>query len=433
MRVAPAAKGMADTSLHFWEGEDFGRYLADLISAEIAWMRPATAPRQSGYDSGLSFYAGGLALDSLESLQLATAVASALQLQRSSRPDRLQRLETFGDWIAECRLLLREGGGTIGFKSSGSAGAPRLVVHEMSALAQEVELLAQRFVHARRIVSFAPAHHIYGFLFTVLLPRRLGVHVMDARAHSVLSIQSLLREGDLLIAYPTLWQAAARSPLRAPNAVEGVSSGAPFDPSAAAALRNSSLASLVEIYGSTETAGVAWREDAGDFRLFPYWRKHDEDNIVKQLGDRTVSFRLPDFVAWRDDKSFMPLRRRDGAVQVAGVNVYPELVRSCLMAHEDVADARVRLMQPHEGARLKAFIVPKRAQADIAALRAALERWVEERLIAQRPASPRIGRQGQAKGSRYHDAGLSPHACAQRRSRPQIFPARRHRPGACRH
>ena len=57
------------------------------------------------------------------------------------------------------------------------------------------------------------------------------------------------------------------------------------------------------------------------------------------------------------------------------------------MAHEDVADARVRLMQPHEGARLKAFIVPKRAQADIAALRAALERWVEERLIA--PARPR--------------------------------------------
>ncbi len=98
---------MADTSLHFWEGEDFGRYLADLISAEIAWMRPATTPRQSGYDSGLSFYEGGLALNSLESVQLATAVASALQLQRSSRPHRLQRLETFGDWIAECRLLLR--------------------------------------------------------------------------------------------------------------------------------------------------------------------------------------------------------------------------------------------------------------------------------------------------------------------------------------
>lgn len=378
---------MTKDFLHFFEANEFLRYLADLIVAEIARMRPSRASPTLELRADFSIDLNELGLDSLERLQLAISVAHALQLQHSRRPDQLQRLSTFDDWVSECRQLLRGGGSAIGFRSSGSDSAPRLLVHEVTALAQEIEFLAERFAGAGRIVSFTPAHHIYGFLFTVLLPLRLEVPTLDARAHSVASLQSLLCEGDLLIAFPTLWEAAAQAPPRWPGRVVGVTSGAPCDPHASAALRASGLASLVEVYGSTETGGVAWREDAAAYRLFPYWSKRDEDSVVKWVGGDEGLFTLPDFVDWRDARSFLPLRRRDGAVQVAGVNVYPNLVRSCLMAHEEVADARVRLMEPHEGVRLKAYVVPKRHDADLASFRAKLERWVEERLSA--PERPR--------------------------------------------
>jgi long-chain acyl-CoA synthetase len=58
--------------------------------------------------------------------------------------------------------------------------------------------------------------------------------------------------------------------------------------------------------------------------------------------------------------------RAEGAVQVGGVNVFPDVVGRVLTAHSGVAQAAVRLMRPEEGTRLKAFVVPQ-PQADRAA------------------------------------------------------------------
>ena len=91
-------------------------------------------------------------------------------------------------------------------------------------------------------------------------------------------------------------------------------------------------------------------------------------------------------VSWLDDQRLVPVRRRDGAVQIGGVNVYPELVRAVLKAHPSVADAAVRAMRPHEGERLKAFIKPIDG-IDAENLREDLEAWLAQRLTS--PQMPR--------------------------------------------
>ena len=96
-------------------------------------------------------------------------------------------------------------------------------------------------------------------------------------------------------------------------------------------------------------------------------------------------------MSWLDDRRLVPLRRRDGAVQIGGVNVYPEFVRAVLKTHPSVADAAVRAMLPHEGDRLKAFVTPIDG-TDVENLREKLEVWLEQRLTtAQMPRAFSFG------------------------------------------
>jgi 4-coumarate--CoA ligase (photoactive yellow protein activation family) len=381
-------------------GQEFPRFLADLIAAELAQMRPGSRPVRLSNEEDLG-------ADSLEHLRLALAVTTALGCARPDRPDRFQDMRTLGQWVVEARRIAEGSDAGLAFKTSGSTGEPRFVAQEFSALAQEIEALAEIFRGAARMIGLVPAHHIYGFLFTVLLPGilnpRLRLPVLDGRAHSASSLASLLKQGDCVVAVPTFWQAAVEAGVDWPEGVVGVSSGAPCPPATGPALRRKGLARLVEVYGSTETGGIGWREDAEQaFRLLPYWTREDDARLAKDFGCGRQIFEIPDMVSWLDDRRLVPLRRRDGAVQIGGVNVYPEFVRAVLMSHPSVADAAVRAMAPHEGDRLKAFVVPKDG-IDVENLREQLEVWLEGRLTsAQTPRAfsfgPRLpeGAQGKA-------------------------------------
>jgi 4-coumarate--CoA ligase (photoactive yellow protein activation family) len=377
-------------------GSEFPRFLADLIAAELARMRPGSRPVRLSNEADLG-------ADSLEHLRLALAVTTALGCARPDRPDRFQDMRTLGQWVVEARRIAEGSDAGLAFKTSGSTGEPRFVTQEFSALAQEIEALAEIFSGATRMIALVPAHHIYGFLFTVLLPGRLRLPVLDGRAYSAFSLVSLLKQGDCVVAVPTFWQVAVEAGVDWPEGVVGASSGAPCPPAIGPALRRKGLARLVEIYGSTETGGIGWREDAEQaFRLLPYWTREDDARIAKDFGCSRQIFEIPDMVSWLDDRRLVPLRRRDGAVQIGGVNVYPEFVRAVLMMHPSVADAAVRAMAPHEGDRLKAFVVPKDG-INVENLREQLEVWLEARLTsAQMPRAfsfgPRLleGDQGKA-------------------------------------
>jgi 4-coumarate--CoA ligase len=224
----------------------------------------------------------------------------------------------------------------------------------------------------------------------VLLPAALGVPVLERRAATPAGLLRDLRPGDLLVGFPAGHAMLAASGGAPPPDVLATSSTAPLPAAAHRALREMGFAEVTEIYGSSETAGIAARRDPGaPFELLPRWRRGGDDAVVDAATGETAA--LPDEVAWEGERALRLLGRRDAAVQVAGMNVYPALVAEALRAHPAVAEAAVRLDTALPEPRLKAFLVPTPG-VDPAALVAALDAWCAARLPApERPVRFAVG------------------------------------------
>ena len=343
----------------------------------------------------------GLGADSLDLVELATRVNRFFRLHETGLEDDLLRRPTVGGWTEAVLRSWDLGERRLSFRTSGSTGEPEERTHDWGSLTEEIDALARIFEDRERVVGLVPRHHIYGFLFTVLLPRRLDVAFLNAADLSPGALFRSVRDGDLIVSFPLRWDYLRQTGLRFPPGgagVDGVTSTGPCPPGLIAALRARSLRRMVEMYGSSETAGIGWRDDPDDpYRLLPYWSVEREGGTLSRRapGGDQMTFPVPDRLTW-DRDGFFVAGRRDRAVQIAGTNVYPDRVARVLRTHPKVADCAVRLMRPEEGWRLKAFVVPDTvpdaAIGDRAELRRELRRWLRDKVEApERPGSITLG------------------------------------------
>ena len=369
------------------------RFVCDLVASELARARPTAAVLPpTPWDPALHL-PRDLGLDSIEFLGVATALTESIHLHETGIEDRLLLQPTIGSWVATARDGLEHFSSAMTFRTSGSQGDPKRCTHQLSTLWQEVEELAPMFEGRRRVISAVRGHHIYGFLFTVLLPRALGLpgaSVVDLRSRIPTSLRNELREGDLVIGYPDVWRSVAQVGA-VPAGVVGVTSTAHCPGELARALSRAGLDTLVQIYGSSETAGVGVRTDPEEpYALMSFWERAEDDDevLLRRSADGALtSYPLQDTLEWSGARHFQPAGRIDRAIQVAGVNVFPDVVRRVLMEHPAVLDAAVRRMRPDDASRLKAFVVPRTGFAGHDALHAELEAWVATKLTA--PERPR--------------------------------------------
>ncbi|MBK1836903.1 hypothetical protein JHL17_05710 [Azospirillum sp. YIM B02556] len=384
----------------WWRNRDaLSRVVCDLLAGEFARLRPGgpVPAGQHRWPETLPLGPEGVGADSLDVLHLASVLNEALHLHRSGIEDYLLARRTVGEWLDICEAALGRFDGALSFRTSGSTGEGKRCEHPLPALEEEADALAALLsgaAHApRRVVSVVPAHHIYGFLFTVLLPDRLGVPVVDGRGTSPGGLAAGLGPGDIVVAHPDWWGALLRSGATLADGVTGTSSTAPCPPDTARGMRRIGLARLVEVFGSSETAGLGWREspDAA-FRPFSWWRFGDGGRVSRRLADgTTLSATLQDRLS-HDEEGFRPSGRLDTVVQVGGVNVSLAAVQAHLAGHPDVETAAVRLMRPEEGTRLKAFVVPARDALPWEELCRRLTVWIDATLPApQRPRALAIG------------------------------------------
>lgn len=379
----------------WWQEESaLRRVVGDLVAAELALARPGRALPALPWPEETDL-AADLGADSLDLMGAATALGDLLQFGQAGMQDALLGRPRLADWVAAARASLAGFDAQLVFRTSGSSGMPKRCVHSLAALWREVDELARVLPGRRRVLGAVPAHHIYGFLFTVLLPQAGAgaLPVLDLRGMSPAPLAGLVQPGDLVVAHPDYWRQVAALGLAFPADVTGVSSTAPCPDDVAQALHDAGLR-LVQVYGSSETAGVGWREAAGEpYRLFPYWRAGDAGTLERAgEGGTSERFALQDRLDWRDGLHFLPAGRIDQAVQVGGTNVFPAYVGEVLGMHPAVLACQVRLMRADEGTRLKAFVVPHPGAGGAAALRPALDAWITERLAPpERPAAFSFG------------------------------------------
>jgi 4-coumarate--CoA ligase (photoactive yellow protein activation family) len=363
-------------------------FVCDLLAGEFARLRPGRAPRPFPWPAELRIETD-LGADSLERIHLATALAEAIHLYRSGIDDALLGHATLGEWIEVVARSLDAFSAQITFKTSGSTGHPKWCVHALADLEAEAAWHAERFADVRRVVSVVPRHHIYGFLFAVLLPARLGIENIDARGYAPAQLAAVAVPGDLIVGYPEFWAAFVRSAGPVAPGAAGLTSTAPCPADVARAVVARGIAPLVEIYGSSETAGIGRRDDPdAPFELLPVWRRGDGELLRTVAGAAPRRVSAPDHLNWEGDRHVRPAGRTEGAVQVGGHNVIPARIAAVLAKRPGVAAAAVRLMAPAEGDRLKAFVVPDDPAGDLAALEAQLWAWIDTNLtVPERPKS----------------------------------------------
>lgn len=360
------------------------------VAAEIGRLRDPALPRVAATDwpDALPLGDGGLELDSMERLGAIGALAELFDLGDATLPTTPPA--TVGAWLDWIVQHHASESARIIVASSGSTGCPQRHVHALAELLDEATFFARQLPDCRRVVALVPAHHLYGLIWTALLPQLLDVPVV-AR---VVGEPLLLDAGDLVVAVPDQWQAMLRLTRRFPAGVIGVSSAAPLDNRLADELRTAGLARLIDIYGSSETSAIAMRTlPATAYELLPRWQwlPHEDvgsDHVSDtRIGDaRGNAYLLPDHVERIGARGLRPTGRRDGMVQVGGHNVSPARVAELLRATGGVADAAVRL---GSDGRLKAFIVPTTDADTLAPL---LQQVIATRLAShEQPRHLRFG------------------------------------------
>lgn len=276
------------------------------------------------------------------------------------------------------------------FAPAGRNQDGEAIAHAADEMFQDAAAAANLLYGRRRLLSLVSPHSLLGFMLTVLTPNLQRIAAADARGMAPEALSQALSFGDALVATPTLWRYMMREGLAAPDNAMGVAFGEPMTPELAVDIRKAGFSAMRELYGSTETGLIGWRDSPGEaFILFDHWRR-DGDHLARRLpggGERIVE--PMDLFAWDGQRSFRLAGRRDGAVQVGAVNVFPERIAEIIGRHSKVADCRMSVSRPADGVnRLIAHIVLAGAAAADETTAREIDGWCREHLRPQE--RPRI-------------------------------------------
>ncbi|SBV37248.1 conserved hypothetical protein [uncultured Stenotrophomonas sp.] len=276
--------------------------------------------------------------------------------------------------------------------TSGSTGEPCAIVKRMAQLAREVDALQAAFgaeIDGAQVHGTVSHQHIYGLLFRVLWPLAAGRPIQPRRFFHEDLVRALAAADTVLVATPAhlkrlpeqLDWASLHGRLRVV-----FSSGGPLPAEAAMQTRRLLGVAPTEVYGSSETGGVAWRrwhDDAPAWQALPGVRWRIEEGCLAVASAHLQDgnwWRTQDRVEALADGRFRLLGRADRIVKIEERRVSLDALERGLCADPQVAEARV-LVLPGAREQLAAVVVP----ADSALLEAgdAVRRAFQQSLAAR--------------------------------------------------
>ncbi len=221
--------------------------------------------------------------------------------------------------------------------TGGSTGAPKLWRKTPGNLFAEAIFQTWQFGVSGDDVflSTVPPYHIYGLLFSVLVPFVAGASVLDRTFVYPQEICNALEtEGPtVLVSVPMHYRVLKGHKASGHRLKRAFSSAGALDPEDADAFFAMTGTGIQEVYGSTETGGIAWRCRAqGDAALRPFdavqWKIAGDRLAVKSNFlspglslDREGYFITGDRADAGEDGTIILLGRGDGVVKIAGKRV----------------------------------------------------------------------------------------------------------------
>jgi acyl-coenzyme A synthetase/AMP-(fatty) acid ligase len=261
--------------------------------------------------------------------------------------------------------------------TSGTSGARRVVVKAVAHLDREVathEAGWGGLVGRAHAVATVSPQHIYGLLFRIAWPLSSGrVFLGETPLHPA-EVGAAVRAAGAayLVSTPAHLRRLARAPLALPRLAGHCrvifSSGGPLDPEAARALARGVGAAPVEVFGSTETGGVAWRRqgDAHDAAWTPFSEVRvgttgPEPRLQVSspwIAEPGRHFTMGDRAELTGDGRFLLGPRADRIVKIGEKRLALPEMEARLHEHPFVEAAALVLLDRQGDARLAGAVVP---------------------------------------------------------------------------
>ncbi|MBO0930832.1 phosphopantetheine-binding protein [Fibrella aquatilis] len=357
-----------------WTPDTVRRLVLDML-AGLLGLPPG------GITAGADLYRD-MGVDSITRLELAARLNEFFGLFNSAANHYLLADTLLDNWVQKIIHARQESDEFITFRTSGTGGSSRAVRHRLTDLLAEARFWSDYLPQPNQVVSLVGGQHIYGFMFTVLLPHVWARPVLPFAQSGTTALVA----GVLVVGTPFMWEYLLRSvgagQLRQ---CSGVTSTAPMAPDLAQQLIGAGV-ELTEVYGSSETAGIAYRHHPDQpFTLLPYHTLlPDSDPMVIRRTDTNECYTLPDRVDQPAPRQLRVLGRRDEAVAIAGVNVYPDHIRQVVLACPLVADCDIHAKGDGGTVQLYGAV---RLRHNSAANQEACRQWLHDHLTA--PEIPR--------------------------------------------
>ncbi|MHC6527982.1 class I adenylate-forming enzyme family protein [Vibrio proteolyticus] len=287
--------------------------------------------------------------------------------------------------------------------TSGSSGTPKAIHKSLKQLDVEITILQSLWgatLHGTRIESTVSHQHIYGLLFRLLWPLCAGRAFAAFNLEFPEQVIARANEQTTLVSSPALLKRLSEEhhtqPLR-----QLFSSGGPLSNAAAEHARRLFGHYPQEVYGSTETGGIAHRQQftaSQPWRLFPGVQAKLNSERCLRLRSPHIDphhwYQTADECYFHDTVTFELRGRTDRIIKIEEKRVSLTEVEQRVEQLDGVSEAVVIPMQEGERLTLVSVIVLSEAgQHDLntlgkgkfwLALRAQLRRWLEPIAVPRR-------------------------------------------------
>ncbi|MBB5217771.1 acyl-CoA synthetase [Treponema rectale] len=236
--------------------------------------------------------------------------------------------------------------------TSGSTGKPKAVHQRMTEFEADNAFIISRWARdflSRRLVTTVSQHHIYGFLFGISLPFSLGVPFRRKRIEFPEEFESLTDDKYIIIATPAFLKRTVEVEEKLPldDCFIFTSGGACSPELSKKTLEVFGFCPL-EVYGSTETSGIAYRQQSKDGLYFtPFdnakiWKGEDGClRIISPYIKDPEGFATADLVEIFDDGRFLLKGRSDSIVKIEEKRISMTEVENRILETKLVRDVKV--------------------------------------------------------------------------------------------
>jgi len=236
----------------------------------------------------------------------------------------------------------------VAFFTSGSTGEPKIVHKKAFQFGEQhrVEAPWLGLDGPLTVVSFVPAFHILGYIYGFSTPAAERGTTVFSRGSAPQGWVEMVRteRPRLVVGVPLHYRLMVQvldTPL--PEAVY-LCSGGPLDPAIAAEFERRAGWPVLQVYGSTETGGIAVRRGSGPMEPFPHmaWKSRDGDGrlVIKSAWqDRPSDWHCTDDVVAVEEGTFRLLGRADSVVKIGGRRFSTGEVVQAALAAPGVAQA----------------------------------------------------------------------------------------------